>query len=210
MKNPAIARSARRLRLLVWAGAGLIVAIWLLAKFGPQVGPVRVETHTAALGAAGRAIVDLTLLLFVVALARLAQMLGAIESGPLFGPHVTRAFRGFAFWLFLATLFDVADARRRAVPVSAGAQAGAGEDDRGRAGGNRLMAIIVRLDVMLALRKVRSKDLAEAIGITEANLSLLKSGKVKGVRFATLDAICEQLQCQPGDLLEHIPGEGSG
>ena len=72
------------------------------------------------------------------------------------------------------------------------------------------MAIIVRLDVMLALRKVRSKDLAEAIGITEANLSLLKSGKVKGVRFATLDAICEQLQCQPGDLLEHIPGEGSG
>ena len=112
MKNPAIARSARRLRLLVWAGAGLIVAIWLLAKFGPQVGPVRVETHTAALGAAGRAIVDLTLLLFVVALARLAQMLGAIESGPLFGPHVTRAFRGFAFWLFLATLFDVA-----AVPV---------------------------------------------------------------------------------------------
>ena len=73
MKNPAIARSARRLRLLVWAGAGLIVAIWLLAKFGPQVGPVRVETHTAALGAAGRAIVDLTLLLFVVALARLAQ-----------------------------------------------------------------------------------------------------------------------------------------
>ena len=72
------------------------------------------------------------------------------------------------------------------------------------------MAIFVRLDVMLALRKVRSKDLAEAIGITEANLSLLKSGKVKGVRFATLDAICEQLQCQPGDLLEHIPGEGSG
>jgi putative transcriptional regulator len=69
------------------------------------------------------------------------------------------------------------------------------------------MAIVVRLDVMLALRKVRSKDLAEAIGITEANLSLLKSGKVKGVRFATLEAICEQLQCQPGDLLEYISGE---
>lgn len=68
------------------------------------------------------------------------------------------------------------------------------------------MAIIVRLDVMLALRKVRSKDLAEAIGITEANLSLLKSGKVKGVRFATLEAICEQLDCQPGDLLEYVPG----
>lgn len=69
------------------------------------------------------------------------------------------------------------------------------------------MAIVVRLDVMLALRKVRSKDLAEAVGITEANLSLLKSGKVKGVRFATLEAICEQLQCQPGDLLEYVPGE---
>jgi len=69
------------------------------------------------------------------------------------------------------------------------------------------MAIVVRLDVMLALRKVRSKDLAEAIGITEANLSLLKSGKVKGVRFATLEAICEQLDCQPGDLLEYLPGD---
>ena len=71
------------------------------------------------------------------------------------------------------------------------------------------MAIVVRLDVMLALRKVRSKDLAEAIGITEANLSLLKSGKVKGVRFATLEAICERLDCQPGDLLEYVPGDGA-
>ena len=68
------------------------------------------------------------------------------------------------------------------------------------------MAIIVRLDVMLALRKIRSKDLAEAIGITEANLSLLKSGKVKGVRFSTLEAICRHLDCQPGDLLEYVPG----
>ena len=71
------------------------------------------------------------------------------------------------------------------------------------------MAIVVRLDVMLALRKVRSKELADAIGITEANLSLLKSGKVKGVRFATLEAICEQLDCQPGDLLEYIPGKSA-
>jgi len=63
------------------------------------------------------------------------------------------------------------------------------------------MPITVRLDVMLAERKVKSKDLATHIGITEANLSLLKSGKVKGVRFATLEAICEYLQCQPGDLL---------
>ena len=71
------------------------------------------------------------------------------------------------------------------------------------------MAIVVRLDVMLALRKVRSKELADAIGITEANLSLLKSGKVKGVRFQTLEAICEQLDCQPGDLLEYVPGESA-
>lgn len=65
------------------------------------------------------------------------------------------------------------------------------------------MAIIVRLDVMLARRKARSKDLAAFIGITEANLSLLKSGRVKGVRFETLDRICEYLDCQPGDILEH-------
>ncbi len=64
------------------------------------------------------------------------------------------------------------------------------------------MAIIVNLDVMLARRKMRSKELAEAVGITEANLSLLKSGKVKGVRFSTLEKICEILDCQPGDLLE--------
>jgi putative transcriptional regulator len=62
---------------------------------------------------------------------------------------------------------------------------------------------VVNLDVMLAKRKVRSKDLAERIGITEANLSLLKSGKVKGVRFETLDKICAALECQPGDLLEY-------
>ena len=71
------------------------------------------------------------------------------------------------------------------------------------------MPIIVRLDVMLALRKVRSKDLAADIGITEANLSLLKSGKVKGIRFATLEAICEHLRCQPGDLLEYEPAEAA-
>jgi putative transcriptional regulator len=64
------------------------------------------------------------------------------------------------------------------------------------------MAIIVNLDVMLAKRKMRSKDLAERIGITEQNVSLLKSGKVKGVRFETLDKICEVLECQPGDILE--------
>ena len=64
------------------------------------------------------------------------------------------------------------------------------------------MPIIVRLDVMIALRKVRSKDLAEAVGITEQNISLLKSGKVKGVRFDTLARICDYLDCQPGDILE--------
>ncbi len=69
------------------------------------------------------------------------------------------------------------------------------------------MAIVVNLDVMLARRKLRSKELAETIGITEANLSLLKSGKVKGVRFETLDKICAALDCQPGELLEYRPGE---
>jgi putative transcriptional regulator len=64
------------------------------------------------------------------------------------------------------------------------------------------MAIIVNVDVMLAKRKIRSKDLAAAIGITEQNLSILKTGKVKAIRFSTLDAICKYLACQPGDLLE--------
>ncbi|CUS45871.1 helix-turn-helix transcriptional regulator [Sphingomonas sp. QA11] len=68
------------------------------------------------------------------------------------------------------------------------------------------MPIVVRLDVMLAKRKMRSNELARAIGVTEANLSLLKSGKVKGVRFETLEAICHHLECQPGDLLEFDPG----
>jgi putative transcriptional regulator len=70
------------------------------------------------------------------------------------------------------------------------------------------MAIVIRLDVMMARRKVRSNVLARAIGITEANLSLLKSGKVKGLRFSTLEAICRVLECQPGDILEFIPDEG--
>ncbi len=71
------------------------------------------------------------------------------------------------------------------------------------------MAIIVRLDVMMAKRKVRSNALARAVGITEANLSLLKSGKVKGIRFSTLEAICQYLECQPGEILEWVPDEGS-
>ncbi|MEZ5866778.1 MAG: helix-turn-helix transcriptional regulator [Geminicoccaceae bacterium] len=66
------------------------------------------------------------------------------------------------------------------------------------------MPIVVTLDVMLARRKARSCDLAAYVGITEANLSLLKQGKVKGVRFATLARICTFLDCQPGDLLVHV------
>lgn len=66
------------------------------------------------------------------------------------------------------------------------------------------MGIVVRLDVMLARRKMKSRELAERIGIAEQNLSLLKSGKVKGIRFETLSAICAVLECQPGDLLEYV------
>ena len=69
------------------------------------------------------------------------------------------------------------------------------------------MPIIVRLDVMLAHRKVRLRELAAHVGITEQNLSLLKSGKVRGIRFSTLERICDYLQCQPGELLEYVPGE---
>jgi putative transcriptional regulator len=70
------------------------------------------------------------------------------------------------------------------------------------------MGIVVNLDVMLARRKMRSRELAERVGITEQNISLLKSGKVRGVRFDTLEAICQVLQCQPGDLLEYRPEDG--
>ncbi|WP_426247176.1 helix-turn-helix domain-containing protein [Pseudomonas sp. TWR3-1-1] len=69
------------------------------------------------------------------------------------------------------------------------------------------MPIEIKLDVMLALRKVKSKDLAQIIGITEQNLSLLKQGKVKGIRLATLEAICAALDCQPGDLLHYRADE---
>lgn len=72
------------------------------------------------------------------------------------------------------------------------------------------MAIVLHLDVMLAKRKLKSKDLAAYVGITEQNLSLLKSGKVKGIRFGTLEKICERLACQPGDILEWLPGTASG
>ena len=68
------------------------------------------------------------------------------------------------------------------------------------------MPITVTLDVMLARRKMRSRELAERIGITEANLSLLKSGKVRGMRFDTLARICAVLECQPGDLLTYVDG----
>ena len=64
------------------------------------------------------------------------------------------------------------------------------------------MAIIVNLDVMLAKRKMSSQELADRVGITPANLSILKTGKAKAVRFSTLDAICQALDCQPGDILQ--------
>lgn len=67
------------------------------------------------------------------------------------------------------------------------------------------MAIEVKLDLMLVQRKMKLMDLAERIGISVTNLSLLKTGKVKGIRFNTLEAICRELDCQPGDILEYIP-----
>ena len=70
------------------------------------------------------------------------------------------------------------------------------------------MAIRVTLDVMLAKRKVSSKDLAEAVGITQQNLSILKTGRAKAVRFSTLDAICRYLDCRPGDILEYEREDG--
>ncbi|MBE6946272.1 MAG: helix-turn-helix transcriptional regulator [Ruminococcaceae bacterium] len=72
------------------------------------------------------------------------------------------------------------------------------------------MAIVVNLDVMLAKRKMSSIVLAERVGITQANLSILKTGKARAVRFSTLNAICRELKCQPGDLLEYRPDNDEG
>jgi len=65
------------------------------------------------------------------------------------------------------------------------------------------MSIIVNLDVILAMRKMKSVELAKLVGITEQNLSILKTGKAKAIRISTLDAICKHLECQPGDILEY-------
>lgn len=67
------------------------------------------------------------------------------------------------------------------------------------------MAIVVNMDLMLVRRKISLKELSERVGISVTNLSLLKTGKVKGVRFSTLDAICRELECTPGDILEYVP-----
>lgn len=72
------------------------------------------------------------------------------------------------------------------------------------------MPIIVNVDVMMAKRKISSGELAERIGISAANLSVLKTGKARAVRFSTLEAICKVLECQPGDLLEYRPEDGQG
>lgn len=69
------------------------------------------------------------------------------------------------------------------------------------------MAIVIRLDVALARRKITLTELAEAVGITLANLSVLKTGKAKAIRFSTLEAICRHLRCQPGEILEYSPEE---
>lgn len=72
------------------------------------------------------------------------------------------------------------------------------------------MPIVINLDVMLARRKMRLTELSERVGITMANLSNLKTGKARAIRFSTLEAICEVLECQPGDLIEFRPGAASG
>ena len=72
------------------------------------------------------------------------------------------------------------------------------------------MPILINVDVMLAKRKMRSNELADRIGITTANLSILKTGKAKAIRFSTLEAICKILDCQPGDIMEYVPESQNG
>lgn len=70
------------------------------------------------------------------------------------------------------------------------------------------MAIIIHLDIMLAKRKLKLKELSEQVGVSTVNLSILKQGKVKAIRFSTLEAICTVLDCQPGDILEYVKDDG--
>ena len=70
------------------------------------------------------------------------------------------------------------------------------------------MAIIIHLDIMLAKRKLKLKELSEQVGVSTVNLSILKQGKVKAIRFSTLEAICTVLECQPGDILEYVKDDG--
>lgn len=72
------------------------------------------------------------------------------------------------------------------------------------------MEIRINLDVMMARRKISAGELADKIGITPANLSILKNNKARAIRFSTLEALCRVLECQPGDILEYVPGEGNG
>ena len=72
------------------------------------------------------------------------------------------------------------------------------------------MAILVKLDDLLHARRMTLTELAERVGITIVNLSILKTGKARAIRFSTLEAICAALSCQPGDILEYLPGEGTG
>lgn len=72
------------------------------------------------------------------------------------------------------------------------------------------MAIVIHIDVMLAKRKMSVTELTEKVGITMANLSILKNGKAKAIRFSTLEAICKALDCQPGDIIEYVPDEDTG
>ena len=76
-------------------------------------------------------------------------------------------------------------------------------------GGDDIMAIIINIDVMMAKRKMSLGELAERVDITPANLSILKNGKAKAIRFSTLEAICRELECQPGDIIEYRPDQPS-
>ena len=78
-----------------------------------------------------------------------------------------------------------------------------------KGGGDDFMAIIINIDVMMAKRKMSLGELAERVDITPANLSILKNGKAKAIRFSTLEAICRELECQPGDIIEYRPDQPS-
>jgi DNA-binding Xre family transcriptional regulator len=178
-----------------------LVAYWAMASEAMLAGhanlPAQAVTAPLALWqrVAGGMVMGVPLSLLLVGVWQARRCFTLFASGQVFTRQTTELLRRFAGWVAWAALAALLSGSACSVLLTL----------NNPPGQRHLMPIVVQLDLMLARRKVKSRDLAEFVGITEANMSLLKQGKVKGVRFETLEKICDYLQCQPGELLVYRP-----